>query len=124
MSKITKIGETLDLEKLAGLVEDLKVEEEENQEDAATVIDTPVPENKPSLMEIYRGQNKLMIDPRASDMQQDFILKALAAGYTKSEIVEGLREIFRIAYGEWKYNQTMDDVAKWSALEHTGLVKE
>ena len=80
--------------------------------------------NRPSLKEIYRTQSHMFIDDRASDLQEDFILKALDAGYGKAEIIEALREFFRIAYGEEKFDKTMDLVHKWRALARVGLKKE
>lgn len=46
---------------------------------------------KMSLDEIWRMQNKMFMDDKAETMLEDFIYKALRFGYSKEEIVEGLR---------------------------------
>ena len=119
--KLTKItcGDSLDIKKIAGWVQEMKAEESIPEKP----IETPEENNKPTLEKIWRTQSKMFMDSRASDMQEDFILKALNVGYTKEEIAEGLRQFFRITYGDWKFDQTMDNAAKWAALDKIGLVK-
>ena len=54
-------------------------------------------EDRPTLENIWRGQEKIWMDDEAETMLDDFIIKAIRAGYKKDEIVQGLEEFYRQA---------------------------
>ena len=51
--------------------------------------------DRPSLKYIFHTQNKMWTDDRAETMLEDFIYKALRAGYSKDRIIQGLEEFYR-----------------------------
>lgn len=66
-------------------------------------------DEKKSLRDIWSLQSKTFQEENTTDMIEDFVIKALRAGYEKNEIVEGIREFYRQApeVGNNIFNRTI-----------------
>jgi len=81
--------EKVHIGELTALLAELTDDEDYMEEGAAEI--KKMANKKMSLDEIWRRQSKMFIDDKAETMLDDFIYKALRFGYSKDEIVEGLR---------------------------------
>jgi len=81
--------------------------------------ETISPDRLEVLRTVYKFQSKMHMSPYASDLQEDFIIKAILGGFSKQEIIEGLKEIFRISYGEEKINKTLDKFKRYKKKDAT-----
>ena len=65
--------------------------------------------DRPSLKKIWEGQSKMYTEEKAQTMLEDFIYKALKAGYEKDRIVKGLEVFYRqhVSSGDGIYERAI-----------------